>query len=286
MSFLELSSLNRDQSNQLLDLQQAVHKRAHSSPLIYWHILKKPRPFPCNILAYHGKELIGFASRFLFHEGTCELSILIRPNFQTEFFAKQLLYALMKYIPNDYKEFVVMHTAHQQRPMIKPEGSWVYLYSSHRLQWTGPAKKPLLRPGFEFNKASPADFPGFKTISEIGFPQGTSMTEEIFNSIIESAGTQLWLLYHEQKVIGSIQVNQENKCYRISDITVLPEYRRQGLGNFMLISIVHQLQLRQKQIVLDVESNNETALAWYIGLGMKKINTSDFWRIPFSELIG
>jgi ribosomal protein S18 acetylase RimI-like enzyme len=283
MNFLELKSLNREQSTHLLELQQAIHKQYQASPLIYWHILKKDRPYACNILAYAGKELIGFASRYLFHQGTTELSLMVHPKFENEFFIKQLCFALIKYIPYGYKNFIVVSTPHQIKPLFKPNADWEFTHCSYRLQWQGPAKKPNPIPNIGLQKAKITDFDGFKYLSDVGFPNGTDMTPEIFESIIEGSQAQLWLLKQDQQVIGSIQINQENKYYRISDITVLPDFRGQGHANYMLKSILHLLQQRQKTIVLDVEDTNPIALNWYLRLGMKKINTSDFWRLPFKE---
>jgi GNAT superfamily N-acetyltransferase len=285
MAFLELTNLNREQTTHLLTLQKILQKQFQSSPVLYWHILKKIRPSPCNILAYAGSELIGFCSRYLFHSGECEISILVHPKFQTDFFIKQLIFSVIKYIPPEHKKDIVISTPHSFKPPIKPEADWVYLHSSIRLQWQGPVKKPDALPEFYLGKAIYGDFTGFKHLSEKGFPNGTDMSPEIFAHIVDDHTTQLWLLKKDSQVIGSIQINQENKLYRISDITVLPDYRKQGLGHYLLKSIIHILHQRQKTIILDVETNNEIALNWYLNLGMKKINTADFWKLPFSELI-
>lgn len=284
MNFLELSHLNRDQATHLTELQETLRKHHHSSPNIYWHILKKMRPVPCNILAYSGRELIGFCSRFLFHMGSTEICLMVHPKFQTEFFIKSLVYQVIKYIPAEHKNFMIVSTPHEQKPLICPNGNWEFLYSSYRLQWQGAAKKPDSRPGFNLNKAKVEDYQGFKILSEIGFPNGTDLNPEIFKHIIENNTTQLWLLKKDELIVGSIQINQENRAYRISDITVLPEFRQQGLGHFLLKSMVHLLHQRQKNIILDVESTNPVALEWYLGLNMRKINTTDYWRLPFNEL--
>jgi predicted acetyltransferase len=285
MTILQLSHINRDQATQLIQLQDTIQKRWQNGPVIYWHIIKKARPIPCNLLAYAGQELIAFCSRYLFQLDSCELSLMIHPRYENEFLIRQLVMQINSFIPPEHKKFISITTPHDCKPQYKPEAAWEYLYSSYRLQWQGPVKKPIPPQEFTLAKAKPQDFSGFKNLTNIGFPHGTEMIPEIFNHIIEDQGTQLWLLKKEQEVIGSIQVNQENKIYRISDITVLPEYRQQGLGNFLLKSIVYQLHQRQKLMVLDVESNNSLALNWYLGLGMKKINCADFWRLPYQDFI-
>ncbi|NBX85526.1 MAG: GNAT family N-acetyltransferase [Gammaproteobacteria bacterium] len=284
MKFLELTHLNREQCKQLNDLIILIQKNQQYAPTVYWHIIKKIRPYPCNILVYSGNQLVGFASRFLFHEKNCEMSLILHPQFQDEYFAKQLFSSLLKYIPQEYKDNIVMCSAHEHKPFIKPHAEWQLLHHSYRLKWQGPAKKPAPLKDYQFGKASSDDFLGFKKLLDIGFPHGTDMTPEIYQTIIDSPYTQLWLLKKNEHVIGAIQINQENKWCRISDITVHPEYRRHGLGEFLLMSIIHNLHQRQKAICLDVESTNPVAYEWYLRRGMKKINCCDFWTIPTQKL--
>ncbi len=283
MTILQLTHINREQSTQIIELQDAIKKRWQNSPVVYWHIIKKIRPLPCNLLAYAGQQLIGFCSRYLFQLDSCELSLMIHPQFENEFLIRQMIMQLNQFIPPEHKKLITISTPSHCKPIYKPEAAWEYLHSSYRLQWQGPVKKPSPPPGLNFSKAKPEDYQGFRHLTELGFPQGTEMSPEIYNFIISGQGTQLWLLKKENEVLGSIQVNQENKYYRISDITILPSYRQQGLGNFLLKSIIFQLHQRQKQMILDVESNNTVALNWYLGLGMKKINSADFWRLAYAE---
>jgi len=285
MTILELNHLNRDQTTQLLNLQQVVQKRFGASPVIYWHIIKQQRPMPCNLLAYAGGKLVAFCTRFLFHLDSCELSLIVDPKFDNEFLIRQLITQVNQFIPPEHRNNIVISTPHACKPIYKPNANWTFLHSSYRLQWQGPVKKPNPPPGFTLNKALVEDFQGFKNLTDIGFPHGTDMIPEIYQHILQTPGTQLWLLKKDHEVIGSIQINQENKYFRISDITVLPDYRQQGLGNFLLKSMVYTLHQRQKLMVLDVESNNPVALQWYLNLGMKKINCADFWQLPYNDFI-
>lgn len=120
MQFIELSHLNRQQFIELEALQQSIRQKHHHAPHLYWHILRKIRPYPCNILAYQAqKELLGFASRFLFHEGECEISLLIHPKYATSGLSKQLFYQLLPYIPTPNRQTLILST---------PMGKDLYLH--------------------------------------------------------------------------------------------------------------------------------------------------------------
>lgn len=281
---LELTQLNKAQFQNLLDLQKQIKQKLRYTAPLYIHIIRAERPYPCNILAYQGRELIGFSSRFLFHEQEVELSLIMHPKFKSAFLAKKLLMPLLKYIPQEYKKFVVIATPHGQKPDFHPEKNWELVFSSHRLQWMGAAPKPKALEHVEMIKAQAQHFEIFQKIIHACFPNGTQMVPEIYQHLMASTQVQIYLLKKNEDILGAIQINHENKVYRISDVSILPEYRKQGYAQYLLSETIHQLSLKQKDIILDVESRNEFVLAWYLRMGMKEINICDYWRIPFTEI--
>jgi ribosomal protein S18 acetylase RimI-like enzyme len=228
--------------------------------------------------------LVGFASRFLFHPGSVELSLMIHPKLRNELMAKKLLLPLLKYIPSTYKQSIVIATAHQQKPDIYPEKNWEYLYSSYRLKWQGIAKKPHPNPELEIIKAQMSDFKDFQNIIYTCFPESTELGEDIYEKLINNSMVTIYFLKKADEFIGAIQINQENKWYRISDVAILPSYQQHGYGHYLLMNIIHQLHSRQKQICLDVENTNTFVLNWYQRLGMVPLNISDYWKIAFTEI--
>ena len=281
---IEVTHLTKTQYLQLLDLQSAVSKKDSFNAPIYYHIIRQERPVPCNILAYHGQELIGFASRFLFHQGSVEICLILHPLYHHELLAKKMVYALLPFIPSTYQSFVQITSPHQVRPAIYPEKNWQYLFSCARLKWQGPAKKPKPIPGLSIVKAQNEDFDIFHHITRTCFPQGTEFNAQIYHSLMQNPLVKIYLLKHGEETIGTIQTNQEHQWYRLSDMAILPTYQKSGFGNFLIMSIIHQLQSRQKQICLDIENTNDFLMGWYQRLGMKVMNISDIWKIPFSEI--
>ena len=284
MNILELAHLNREQFKQVQDLQQLVYQKHHASPPVYWHIVRRIRPVTCNILCYHGKTLIGFVSRFLFHPGETELCMLIHPKFEDPKFMRQMLYPLLKYIPLDYRKRLIIPCPHDQRPLIKPEANWQISHHSYYLKWQGIAKKPLPNPELIIDKGKIEDYEQACQILKTCFPNGTDMTIDIFQNIIQDTFTHLYTLRDSDTLLGLIQVNQEGASYRISDLCIRPEYQRLKLGAYLLNSILCKFMHRQKPIVLEVDSNNAVIYAWYQRLGFKTINTRDFWYGSFQEI--
>lgn len=284
MNILELAHLNREQFKQVQDLQQLVYNKYGSSPPVYWHIVRRIRPFNCNILCYLGPKLIGFVSRFLFHPGQTELCMLIHPDFEASNFVRQIVYPILKYIPNDARAKIIIPCPHTQKPLIKPEAPWQLSHHSYYLKWQGIAKKTTVMNEFIIDKAKMEDFEPASKILKTCFPNGTEMTAEIFQHIIQDNYTKLYTLKKSNLLIGLVQVNQEGSCYRISDLCVLPEFQGQQLGAYLLKNIIFKLYQRQKPIALEVDSYNQAIFAWYQRLGFKTINTRDYWYCSFQEI--
>ena len=281
---LEINHLNKQQFKDLLALQAAIKKKYNYTAPIYTHIIRKERPYDCNILLYHGKELIAFASRFLFHEDQVEFALIMHPQHKSDFMAKKLLQSLIKYIPPNYKKTIVISTPHNQRPDIKPDANWEYLYSSHRLHWLSVTPKPEPIADLAITKATSEHFNIFKNIIRTCFPRSTELTADIYQLLMENTQVQIYLLKKQDEFVGAIQINHENKSFRISDVAILPEHREQGYAKYMLTSTLHNLQAKQQKILLDVESSNIFVREWYQRLGMVETNISDFWQIPFQNI--
>ena len=284
MHILELAHLNREQFKQVQDLQQLVYQKHHASPPVYWHIVRRIRPVTCNILCYNGSQLIGFVSRFLFHPEETELCILIHPNFEAPNFVRQMVYPILKYIPAEYRQKLIIPCPHDHKPLINPEANWQISHHSYYLKWQGIAKKPTPISELVIEKGSIDDFEPARNILKTCFPNGTEMTVDIFQHIITDTFTNLYTLKLSDKLIGLIQVNQEGACYRISDLSVLPECQGKRFGVYLLNTIIYKLYQRQKPIVLEVDSNNPLIFAWYQRLGFKTMNTRDFWYCRFQEI--
>jgi ribosomal protein S18 acetylase RimI-like enzyme len=158
------------------------------------------------------------------------------------------------------------------------------MYNSYYLKWQGLVKKPIAMPALAIDKAQIEDFAAASKILKTCFPNGTEMTADIFQHIIQENFTKLYALKKTGMLIGLVQVNQEGSCYRISDLCVLPEFQGQQLGAYLLKTIIFKLYQRQKAITLEVDSNNSAVFSWYQRLGFKTINTRDFWYCSFQEI--
>jgi ribosomal protein S18 acetylase RimI-like enzyme len=84
-------------------------------------------------------------------------------------------------------------------------------------------------------------------------------------------------------IIASCMINDWEKPYVwLSWFNVLPQYRRKGVGTFMLREIlVYCKGKRKKNVSLSVVAKNKAALAMYRKGGMKEsqLNGDELWMV-------
>ncbi|MDX1976011.1 MAG: ribosomal protein S18-alanine N-acetyltransferase [Rickettsiales bacterium] len=94
---------------------------------------------------------------------------------------------------------------------------------------------------------------------------------EEFNDFFSVAGTYAHLAYAPQPV-GMMVYRQQVEQADIITIAVLPDYRRQGVAKALLANaMAHLQQLGVETVFLDVEHQNQAALAFYEGFGFRHI---------------
>ncbi len=78
------------------------------------------------------------------------------------------------------------------------------------------------------------------------------------------------IIMYDNKPAGRLYINRTVDDIRIIDISILPEFRHKGIGNYFLTELINESEQSNIQLSLHVEFNNP-ALQWYEKLGFKKI---------------
>jgi ribosomal protein S18 acetylase RimI-like enzyme len=79
------------------------------------------------------------------------------------------------------------------------------------------------------------------------------------------------LLYHRDQVVGFMKINLYNKGGFVNGVGTHPDFRRQGLGKLLMItSMVRARENGMKDLFLEVDIDNERAIALYERLGFTK----------------
>jgi len=99
--------------------------------------------------------------------------------------------------------------------------------------------------------------------------------EKFFDRSIPIEEDASLLLYAEDSIVGFIKINLISRGGFVNGIGTHPEYRRRGLGRFLLTaSLARAAQNQMNNAILEVDITNHSAIALYEQLGFKKTRGS------------
>lgn len=89
-------------------------------------------------------------------------------------------------------------------------------------------------------------------------------------------GAHFWMIEKKGEAIGRLYLDEnfENKTVRIIDITLLPEWRSKGIGNQIIMDIIHFAAKRNQPVSIHVESFNP-AMNLYKKMGFELIDITN-----------
>jgi ribosomal protein S18 acetylase RimI-like enzyme len=269
---------------------------------IYRHLLEKHRGRPSTFLCYK-KQLIGFLAAFFFQEKTCEIALMVAPNFRKKGVGSQLLRQVLPMMRNEFVQTVIFSSPHGINNDWFTRLGFCYHHSEYQMQRTllqpiminhadyddprldrSTHSQPILN---KFRIATHYDIHDLCTIDNACFGTDESNSLNRFYELLNDPNQTLFVLEKNQKIIGKAHLNWQEKAVRFTDIAIIPTEQRQGFGHYLLSRCInYALAANKQQIRLDVETNNKHALELYTRLGFGISNATDFWSISEIGLTG
>ncbi|GBE19936.1 protease synthase and sporulation negative regulatory protein PAI 1 [archaeon BMS3Abin17] len=101
---------------------------------------------------------------------------------------------------------------------------------------------------------------------------------KILKEDLKNSSTTIFIAIKEKKIVGFITLsfpsknaNIKSKRGEINDLFILKEYRKKGIGKMLLKKALTFFRLKKvKLILLNVDSNNFSALKFYEKIGFKE----------------
>lgn len=128
-----------------------------------------------------------------------------------------------------------------------------------------------IRPALE------SDLVFLENIEKITFSAFQRSSKDSIAKSIKSKFQEVYIVESDEeppKPIGVLVLFKYKKSLRIYSISVLPNYQRQGIGNYLL-NHVFEIAKQQnfERIILEVYSENTTLINWYKAKGFKPLHT-------------
>lgn len=280
---IQIPQLNDHQLNQLDQL--CAHCKSVDGNLVatYRHLLGRNRQRPANILyqkSADDNQLTAFLGAFFFLETSCEIALMVAPHCRGQGIAKQLIQAILPLAQSEKTKQFIFSSPHQlNTPWLKAAG-FAYRNSEFEMIRTGRnSHSGYTAPPF-IRIATHHDISALQAIEAACFATHKNSHSMPFQDLLFNPEYTIFVIEHDQQLVGKAHINWQPDEARFSDIAVLPHYQHRGLATALLTNCIHHVHSKhQYNIILDVETTNAGALELYTRLGFTIHNAHDYWSI-------
>lgn len=279
MMLIQTHQLDEHQLNALDALCETCKKVDGNIVSIYRHLIDKYRSRPANLLCYQ-EQLVGFLGAFFFLEKTCELAIMVSPEFRRKGLASQLIRTIAPLFKDESVETIVFSAPHGLNDDWFSKIGLRYQNSEYQMQRAHLQPIATANHTKTIRAANQGDTNVLCAIDSACFPNQRANTPSRFQELLNDPNQSLFLIEQDHIPIGKAHINWLEKGARITDVAILPKEQGRGLGYALLAHCInHSLAVNKPIIRLDVETKNKSALGLYTRLGFEISNATDYWYI-------
>ncbi|MDA9271788.1 GNAT family N-acetyltransferase [bacterium] len=276
-----------DQQLSALDLLCAECKAVDGNLVAtYRHLLSQDRPIPCNILYYQKHKLIGFLRTFFFYTHICEIAAMVAPHYRKRGIASKMLNDSLPLIIEQDIHTLVFSSPHQLNDAWLPTKGFTHQGSEYQMQYQNNATLMVNDKSANVRIATQADISTLSAIDTACFPAKEVDMAQRFFSLLCDPNYTLFIVSQHGVPVGKAHLYWQPDGARLTDIAVIPRAQGRGLGSTLITyCIQHAIKANKPNIVLDVETINQSALNLYFRLGFIITNAHDYWTIPLLKKI-
>lgn len=287
----KLSKLHKSDLKQIRNLADHAEQQDRFKIKLYWYVIENRLTNEFNDFFYYvDGNLVAYLGLFTFQSDEAEITAVVHPKYRSQgLFKKMLGEALLELHQRqiNYCVWICPRGSVIDEAYIKAL-SGEYTFSQVEMLLSKPPVSKEL-PQVFLRPATKADLLILAKIGSISFQSSFSETLQRFTENMEEKNRYIWLLSTaENENIGKIHVRiDESNAAFIHDLCILPEHRGKNYAMSMIMSTIKMLRDRgQRQILLDVECDNQGALRLYQQCGFEALVTYDFWRVPTFRMKG
>ncbi|GHT55800.1 acetyltransferase [Spirochaetia bacterium] len=242
------------------------------------HFLNHFKDLKSWILYYNKEELIGIVSIFAPMINEAEISICINPKYRKKGIAKELMETAHKNL-EEFNIGTILYVCDRNSKngmeIIKNKG-----FTIHHTEYT---MKYIKQPQENNNQriiikmANESDMEIMINILLDAFGGNYEETKGFIASSIKSESRKGYIGIKDNKNIGIAFVGYD-KDISINTVGIIKEEQNKGYGKELIKSIINQLDYNNRDIIIDVDSNNINAYKLYKNVGFKEIMTIDYYQ--------
>ncbi len=281
MQIISASDVTEEQKEQIKNLVRlCAAYEPISDEVAFDHVLNFDQNIKCYFFLFIEEQLIAYLSMFIPTADVAEISAYTHPEFRR----KGYFSLLFKEAKNELENYEIDHVLFVHQPSGKDAKHVIEKYGAdiertEYLMELDTAQFSKLETELKLTKANEAYLNEMAAIYPAIFHDVNKDTESALKTILDTEHFDTYLLYSDDTIIGMCNVNRQEDKFYIFGLGILPEYRNQGYGKQMISLLLEELILiKNKRILLEVSSDNQSAFALYKNSGFIVQQQYDYYK--------
>jgi len=240
----------------------------------------------CFFLLSEGDMLVGVISIFAPTRDVAEVSGCVHPDYRRQGNFKRLLTsASMEAAKHGYDNLLLVHEASMpDGAAIARKWELAIEHSEYRLRYAGGAavtqSRLMVRP------ARKEDIPAMIVISGETFEESSEVARHHVESAFADLQRRSYVAVAEGEIVGVCGVSTGDEALYIFGLGVAPQHQGKGYGRAMVLHIVAELQSENRDIEIEVDSENMRAFHLYKTSGFEVISQYDYYETHPKYFVG
>ena len=244
---------------------------------------------PCLFTLRENGELLSAVTLFAPMQAEAELTGITHPLFRKRGFMRALVNAAAEAARAfSIADLVFVCNPNSQSGVqtAKTFGG-VYDFSEYRLRYA-PAHEGdrlAIPAGLILRAALESDLDDMTAISSASFDESPDQARHFVACSLAAENRTQYIAHLNGDPVGIGAIGDESGEYTLFGLGVLPQFQGRGVGRGMIALMLDLLIARGAQsILIEVDSANERALHLYQSCGFCIESSSDYYRVPVSQL--
>lgn len=234
-----------------------------------------------EFMYYDRNELIGYIGICQFGGNGIEVNGMVHPNYRRMGIFKKL-FSLVKdeWSKRESKKMLLLsdNNSISGLEFIKQTCS-KYAHSEYEMFLRNKGKHDMISNNVVLRKATNKDAKEIAWQNSIYFGIEYKEDHIYMPEEEEKCGVTIYIAEVNNKIIGKVSLEISDDIGGIYGLGVLPEYRRKGYGREILTIAVEKLKEKNpRDIMLQVDAKNKSALDLYKSCGFEEVSTMDYYE--------
>jgi mycothiol synthase len=239
-----------------------------------------------DFLFYADGQIVGFVPIFTFNSTETEISGVVDPSYRRRGIATRLVQvarAEARWRGSRYLLFMVERSSASGKGFVSDLGATLQ-HAEYAMTLTAPAPVQMRHPALVLRRAQDADAPAMTAILAAAFKDDLEDPATFVRAMAGHPHHHWYVAALDGTVIGLLNAQMHDDSTGIYGFAVAPDRQGQGFGRQMLGQTVADLRAAgQQHITLEVDTDNEHALALYTACGFTQTTVYDYYRLHVAE---